>query len=227
MKEPGVGLGFFVNLELMPVKCYNLVVSEDFERFSALCKIFNRWEEEKSQLNNGVYTLQGKKINLLTRGEIDDVMSNINISLDGSTMHTGKKLFQQKAMGGWCWQMSNFMAALLRADDKVMRGNLVSNYFHGWLEIERFKNDYVFDPAFSVLCKKKDYYKLLQPQIKGGVMAGQIQETLMNVWNDPTARNERLYGGDDVNAPIFRGVYDFSLDVIMDDKIKGVELVAR
>jgi hypothetical protein len=179
---------------------------------------------------------KGKRV---IRTEIFDAMSRADVNISGRRKGTALDLFNQARLKGWCWQMSSSLAALCDDNDSVMRGRFFSKngYFngfhHGWIEIERAQGEFVFDPAFSILCKKSQYYDGFGPEVFNQVRAGEIKELLIDKWNDAELRQEepKLGEGEWISVyghgtPLFRGEYKFQLGM-KDDKIETLGIFTQ
>ena len=96
-------------------------------------------------------------------------------------------LFQLMLVGklmGWCWQTTESVIVFLNDDDYIERGNLyfderISEYYHSWICFNYNEIEYVLDPCLSFLCKKDDYSKIFETDVKGKVSAKAVKEELI------------------------------------------------
>ena len=116
---------------------------------------------------------------------------------------------------GWCWQTTESEIVFLDDDDYIERGYLYfderyAKYYHSWICFNYNGIEYVFDPCLNLLCKKKDYSKMFETDVKGKVFAKEVKEELVRQIISSTEdkeqnRNEVIaHGPEDVNTPLYR-----------------------
>ena len=141
-------------------------------------------EQEKFKL------LHSKKIDLKVVEYLVKKLGNLYIEVLGD--YEGS-LFELMALGkleGWCWQTTESVIIFLNDDDYIERGNLyfdtkTPKYYHSWICFNYNGTDYVLDPCLSVLCKKKTYYKMFEPDVKGTVLSKDVKEEFLRRITNP------------------------------------------
>ena len=201
-------------------------------------------------MNDRIIELRSATVPSKVEREVNGVMSRLKIShwlghrfvfFPTKEFFVPSNINSSGEMMGKCWQMSNFHGALMRDNDKVVRGSIDAHCRYKWYDFEHGYNifrrnniEYVFDPAFSILCEKNDYDKIFNPRISGHTTGRKIKNTLIEKWRNPdeiTWRNKPMIEGfigisgeEDFNAPLYRGSYEYKLKLNKLDKIKEIEL---
>ncbi len=85
---------------------------------------------------------------------------------------------------GWCWQTTESAIVFWNDDDYIERGNLkfderTKEYYHSWICFNFDNEEYVFDPCLNLLCKKSDYSKIFEVNVKGKVSAIEVKKELI------------------------------------------------
>lgn len=111
-------------------------------------------------------------------------LNNLHIEVLGD--YEGS-LFQLMPVGkliGWCWQTTESVIVFLNDNDYIERGNLyfdeiTPKYYHSWICFNYNGIEYVLDPCLNFLCKKGDYSKIFEVDVKGKVSAKAVKEELI------------------------------------------------
>ena len=135
-------------------------------------------EEEKFRI------LHSKRINPKVIKYLMQKLNNLHIEVLGD--YEGS-LFQLMSVGklmGRCWQTTESVIVFLNDDDYIERGNLyfderTPEYYHSWICFKYNGIEYVLDPCLSFLCKKDDYSKIFEVDVKGKVSAKAVKEELI------------------------------------------------
>lgn len=216
-----------------------------------LGKVFSQkplTEEEKFRI------LHSKRTDLKVVEYLMQKLNNLHIEVLGD--YEGS-LFQLMPVGklmGWCWQTTESAIVFLNDDDYIERGNLhfderTPEYYHSWICFNYNGIEYVLDPCLSFLCKKDDYFKIFEPDVKGKVSAKAVKEELIRQIMAPKEednseehksfervmrgffgasydkikeekKNEvTVYGPEDVNTPLYRNGAGYRTE-LEDGKIK-------
>jgi hypothetical protein len=193
------------------------------EHFEFLSNFFN--DDKERRFLNDVARLRKERIHPIIKIEVDNIMKKLQVKFGGrdEKMRTARKLFQENGMMGECWEMSNFLSPFFKDDDCIVRGSLNGNYEHGWIEFRRYVTDYICDAALSIICKKDDYYEAFNPEIVSKIPAKLVKQKLLTRWNDREANSVHILGGNNPEAPIYRGSYDLRLRTFQ-GKISGIQL---
>lgn len=188
-----------------------------------LGKVFSKkplTEEEKFRI------LHSKRIDPKVVEYLMKKLNNLYIEVLGD--YEGS-LFQLMPVGklmGWCWQTTESVIVFLNDDDYIERGNLyfnerTSKYYHSWICFNYNEIEYVLDPCLNFLCKKDDYSKIFETNVKGKVSAKAVKEDLIR---RITALKEEDSSGKmknevtvpasvDVNAPLYRNGAKYKIDL--------------
>lgn len=102
-------------------------------------------------------------------------------------------LFELMSVGkleGWCWQTTESAIVFMNDDDYIERGNLnfderTPEYYHSWMCFDFNGIEYVFDPCLDFLCKKDNYFKIFEVEVKGRVTAKCVREELIKQITTP------------------------------------------
>ena len=102
-------------------------------------------------------------------------------------------LFELMPVGkleGWCWQTTESAIVFFNDDDYIERGDLkfgeiTPKYYHSWICFKYDGVEYVLDPCLNFLCKKDDYSKIFEVDVKGRVFAKDVKEELIKQITSP------------------------------------------
>ena len=116
-------------------------------------------------------------------------------------------------------------------------------YYHSWICFKFDDTEYVLDPCLSFLCKKSDYSKIFEIDVKGKVSAKEVREelirqiTAMNAMDNRKTPEElkrfmkiimgksydtymeskktevRVYDSEDVNTPLYRNGFGYKIEM--------------
>lgn len=156
-----------------------------------LGKVFSKkplTEEEKFRI------LHSKRIDPKVVEYLMKKLNNLYIEVLGD--YEGS-LFQLMSVGklmGWCWQTTESVIVFLNDDDYIERGNLyfderTPEYYHSWICFNYNGIEYVLDPCLSFLCKKDDYSKIFETDVKGKVSSKVVKEELIRQITAPKEEN--------------------------------------
>lgn len=150
---------------------------------------------------------------------------------------------------GWCWQTTESAIVFLNDDDYIERGILkfdkkTPNYYHSWIVFNFNGAEYVLDPCLNFLCKKSDFSKIFEIDVKGKVTAKTVREELIRQVTTPKQRDKSfeafmklvlgdsyesyietkkdeviVNGPEDVNTPLYRNGAGYKVE-IENEKIK-------
>lgn len=93
-------------------------------------------------------------------------------------------LLHGKLSNGHCYDRGTLVTLGFGDDDYIERGNLkfderTPEYYHSWICFKFDDTEYVLDPCLSFLCKKSDYSKIFEIDVKGKVSAKAVKEELI------------------------------------------------
>lgn len=128
--------------------------------------------------------LNFKKIDINVIEYLMERLSNLYIEVAGDYVGTLFDLMKDGQLEGWCWQTTESVIVFLNDNDYIERGNLKLDeknpeYYHSWVCFNYNGIEYVLDPCLNYLCKKGDYYKIFDVDIKGKVSAKAVREELI------------------------------------------------
>lgn len=190
-------------------------------------------EEEKFKI------LRSKRIDIKVVEYLIDKLNNLHIDVLGEYDGSLFELMPVGKLAGWCWETTESAIVFLNDDDYIERGNLrfderTPEYYHSWICFEFDGTEYVLDPCLSFLCKKSDYAKIFEIDVKGKVSAKAVREELIRQVTAPKeeANSEShkayqsfmkgflgefydnymeskkgkvmVHGSNDINAPLYR-----------------------
>lgn len=205
-------------------------------------------EEEKFKI------LRSKIIDSKIVEYLIEKLSNLHIEVLGDCEGNLFELMHIGKLEGWCWQTTESAIVFLNDDDYIERGYLkfderTPNYYHSWICFKYNNVEYVLDPCLSFLCKKSDYSKIFEIDVKGKVSAKDVREELIkqvtapkeennseshkalenfmkwfmgDSYNEYKERNKNevtVHGPEDVNTPLYRNGAGYKTK-ISDGKIK-------
>lgn len=135
-------------------------------------------EEEKFKI------LRSKRIDAKVVEYLMNKLNNLHIEVLGEYEGSLFELMPVGKLEGWCWQTTESAIVFLNDDDYIERGNLkfderTPEYYHSWICFKFNDTEYVFDPCLSFLCKKSDYSKIFEIDVKGKVSAKAVREELI------------------------------------------------
>ena len=199
-------------------------------------------DEEKFRI------LHSKRIDPKVVEYLTQKLNNLHIEVLGD--YEGS-LFQLMPVGklmGWGWQTTESVIVFLNDDDYIERGNLyfderTPKYYHSWICFNYNGIEYVLDPCLSFLCKKDDYSKIFEVDVKGKVSAKDVKEELIRQITAPKEednsdvhksfervmrsilgssydevkekkKNEvTVHGPEDVNTPLYRNGAGYKMEL--------------
>lgn len=205
-------------------------------------------EEEKFKI------LRSKIIDLNVVEYLIEKLSNLYIEVLGDYEGNLFELMPVGKLEGWCWQTTESAIVFLNDDDYIERGYLkfdekTPNYYHSWICFKYNNVEYVLDPCLNFLCKKNDYSKIFEINVKGKVSAKEVREELIKQVTSPKEKynseshkafekfmksfmgdsyngykgkrkNEvTVHGPEDVNTPLYRNDAGYKTE-ISNGKIK-------
>ena len=128
--------------------------------------------------------LRSKKINPQILEYLINRLSKLHIEVLGKYEGSIFNLMHDGKLEGWCWQTTESAIVFFNDDDYIERGNLKFDerrpkYYHSWICFNFDKTEYVLDPCLDFLCKKEDYFKIFEIEVKGKVTAKAVREELI------------------------------------------------
>lgn len=216
-----------------------------------LVKIFSKEplsEEEKFKI------LHSKRVNPKVVNYLMKKFDNLYIEVLGKYKGSLFELMPVGKLMGWCWETTESAIVFLNDDDYIERGNLyfderTPKYYHSWICFKYNGVEYVLDPCLSLLCRKDDYSKIFEANVKGKVSAKDVKEELVRQVTTPKEednsevhKNFEIFlksflgdsyekykekkknevtvdGPEDVNAPLYRNGAGYKTE-LEDGKIK-------
>ena len=141
-------------------------------------------EQEKFKI------LHSKRINSKVVKYLIERLSELHIEVLGDYEGSIFELMPVGKLEGWCWQTTESAIVFLNDDDYIERGNLkfdkrTPEYYHAWICFSFNGTEYVLDPCLSFLCKKEDYYKIFEIEVKGKVTAKAVKKELIKQVTTP------------------------------------------
>ena len=135
-------------------------------------------EEEKFKI------LRSKRLDTKVVEYLMSKLNNLHIEVLGKYEGSLFELMPVGKLEGWCWQTTESAIIFLNDDDYIERGNLkfderTPEYYHSWICFKFDGTEYVLDPCLSFLCKKSDYSKIFEIDVKGKVSAKAVKEELI------------------------------------------------
>ena len=149
-------------------------------------------EEEKFKI------LRSKRIDTKVVEYLMNKLNNLHIEVLGKYEGSLFELMPVGKLEGWCWQTTESAIIFLNDDDYIERGNLkfderTPEYYHSWICFKFDGTEYVLDPCLSFLCKKSDYSKIFEIDVKGKVSAKAVQEELIKQITTPKENNSESH----------------------------------
>lgn len=173
--------------------------------------------------------LRAEKIKSSVKNYLAMQLKKLQIEVLGDYEGNIIDLMNEEKLMGWCWQTTESAIVFLNDLDYIERGYLDFNYekyYHSWICFVFDNVEYVFDPCLNILCRKKIYYKVFKPQIKGVVKARDVRNELIKQITAPKrlekkdsvirkrleniikakGRKEEVvaHGPEDANTPLYR-----------------------
>lgn len=205
-------------------------------------------EEEKFKI------LRSKIVDLNVVEYLIEKLSNLYIEVLGDYEGNLFELMPVGKLEGWCWQTTESAIVFLNDDDYIERGYLkfderTPNYYHSWICFKYNNVEYVLDPCLNFLCKKNDYSKIFEINVKGKVSAKEVREELIKQVTSPKEKDNfeshkafknfmksfmgdsyndykekkknevTVHGSEDVNTPLYRNGAGYKTE-ISNGKIK-------
>ena len=199
-------------------------------------------EEEKFRI------LHSKRIDTKVVEYLMSKLNNLHIEVLGEYEGSLFELMKVGKLEGWCWQTTESAIVFLNDDDYIERGNLkidekIPEYYHSWICFTFNGIEYVLDPCLSFLCKKSDYSKIFEIDVKGKVSAKEVKEELIRQVTAPKEEDNSkahqafqsfmksfmgksydsyieskkdeviVYGPEDVNTPLYRNGAGYKTEI--------------
>ena len=128
--------------------------------------------------------LQSKRIDTKVVEYLMNKLNNLHIEVLGKYEGSLFELMPVGKLEVWCWQTTESAIVFLNDDDYIERGNLkfderTPEYYHSWICFKFDGTEYVLDPCLNFLCKKSDYSKIFEIDVKGKVRAKSVKEELI------------------------------------------------
>lgn len=154
------------------------------------------------KLLNGKELNEQEKFKILHSKRVDkriivyliNKLSTLHIEVLGKYEGSIFELMPVGKLEGWCWQTTESVIVFLNDSDYIERGYLyfdknTPRYYHSWICF-RFRGiEYVLDPCLSFLCKKSDYFKLFNPDVRAKVYALDVKNELIRQLTSPKKIN--------------------------------------
>ena len=199
-------------------------------------------EEEKFKI------LRSKRINTKVVEYLMNKLNNLHIEVLGEYEGSLFELMPAGKLEGWCWQTTESVIVFLNDNDYIERGNLkfderTPEYYHSWICFRFDGTEYVLDPCLSFLCKKSDYSKIFEIDVKGKVSAKAVREELVRQVTAPKKEDKpeahqafqsfmkifmgesydsymeskkeevTVHGPEDVNTPLYRNGAGYKAEI--------------
>lgn len=128
--------------------------------------------------------LRSKRIEPKVVEYLMEKLNNLYIEVLGDYKGSLFGLMPVGKLEGWCWQTTESAIVFLNDDDYIERGDLkfdetTPKYYHSWMCFKYDDVEYVLDPCLNLLCKKDDYSKIFEVDVKGRVSAKDVREELI------------------------------------------------
>lgn len=145
-------------------------------------------EEEKFKI------LRSKRIDTSVVEYLMSKLNNLYIGVLGNYEGNLFELMKLGKLEGWCFQTTESAIVFLNDDDYIERGYLkfderTPKYYHSWICFKFDKIEYVLDPCLNFLCKKNDYSKIFEINVKGKISARAVKEELIRQVTAPKEKN--------------------------------------
>ena len=134
--------------------------------------------------------LRSKRIEPKVVEYLMEKLNNLYIEVLGDYKGSLFELMPVGKLEGWCWQTTESAIVFLNDDDYIERGDLkfdetTPKYYHSWMCFKYDDVEYVLDPCLNLLCKKDDYSKIFEVDVKGRVSAKDVREELIRQITTP------------------------------------------
>ena len=134
--------------------------------------------------------LRSKRIEPKVVEYLMEKLNNLYIEVLGDYKGSLFELMPAGKLEGWCWQTTESAIVFLNDDDYIERGDLkfdetTPKYYHSWMCFKYDDVEYVLDPCLNLLCKKDDYSKIFEVDVKGRVSAKDVKEELIRQITTP------------------------------------------
>ena len=134
-------------------------------------------EEERFKI------LRSKRIEPKVVEYLMEKLNNLYIEVLDKYKGSLFELMKNEKLEGWCWQTTESAIVFLNDDDYIERGNLkfderTKEYYHSWICFNFDNEEYVLDPCLNLLCKKSDYSKIFEVNVKGKVSAIEVKKRI-------------------------------------------------
>lgn len=127
--------------------------------------------------------LNSKRINPQVVEYLTSKLNELEIEVSRQYKGSIFELMRIGVLEGWCWETTESAIVFFNDNDYIERGNLKFEtnykYYHSWICFNFDKTEYVLDPCLNFLCKKDDYYKIFEIEVKGKVTAKAVKEELI------------------------------------------------
>lgn len=138
--------------------------------------------------------LKSKRIDIKVVEYLTEKFNNLYIEILGKYKGSLFELMHVDKLNGWCWQTTESAIVFLNDDDYIERGNLyfdedTPKYYHSWICFNYNEIEYVLDPCLNFLCKKEDYSKIFEVDVKAKVSAKAVKEELVRQITIPKEDN--------------------------------------
>ena len=158
-----------------------------------LSKAFSKQE---LSVNERFDILNSKKIDPEVVEYLMKKFENLNIEVLGDYKGSLFDLMPLGNLLGWCWQTTESAIVFLNDDDYIERGDLyfdkeTPKYFHSWICFNYNNVEYVLDPCLDFLCKKDDYVKIFEVNVKGSVSAKDVRDELIRQISKPKIESNK------------------------------------
>ena len=134
--------------------------------------------------------LRSKRIEPKVVEYLMEKLNNLYIEVLGDYKGSLFELMPVGKLEGWCWQTTESAIVFLNDDDYIERGDLkfdetTPKYYHSWMCFKYDDVEYVLDSCLNLLCKKDDYSKIFEVDVKGRVSAKDVKEELIRQITTP------------------------------------------
>lgn len=191
--------------------------------------------------------LRSKRIEPKVVEYLMEKLNNLYIEVLGDYKGSLFELMPVGKLEGWCWQTTESAIVFLNDDDYIERGDLkfdetTPKYYHSWMCFKYDDVEYVLDPCLNLLCKKDDYSKIFEVDVKGRVSAKDVKEELIKqitfpkkednsrthesferfleqLFDDSNENEVIVHGPENVNTPLYRNGAGYKAE-FTDGKIK-------
>lgn len=125
-----------------------------------------------------------KKLNPKVVQYLVEILDDLYIEVMGIYEGTLFELMVEGKLMSWCWQTTETAIVFFNNNDYIERGNLyidkkTPQYYHSWICFTYDNEEYILDPCLTILCKKKEYEKMFNPNVKAKILAKDVKEELI------------------------------------------------